>query len=109
MQTNEENCQRFIPELREQLSAYIPEHRTHAALIGAVQDQVIEAYSKYVERMVKNEKRTVSLDKLWDIGVFVEWAHDTFGVRGYYTESPDVRSEVASESGDSIGGSVRSN
>jgi hypothetical protein len=108
MQTIEENCHRFIPELRDQLSAYIPEQRTRDALIGAVQDQVIGTYSKYVERMVKNEKRTVQLDKLWDIGVFVEWAHDTFGVRGYYTESPDARSEVGSESGGSMGGSVRS-
>lgn len=109
MQTIEDNCQRYIPELRDQLIAYIPEQRTRDALTGAVQDQVIESYSKYVERMVKNENRTVALDKLWDIGVFVEWAHDTFGVRSYYTESPDARSEVGSvRSGGSVSGSMRS-
>lgn len=70
--------EKHLPLLRRKLSEYLTDQRVREALIGGVQDQVIDNYESFFARISSSSHRAVSLDKVWDVKTFVEWAHESF-------------------------------
>ncbi|KAL9121774.1 MAG: hypothetical protein Q9187_001662 [Circinaria calcarea] len=84
-----QTAEREVPLLRRKLDEYLDDPRTKETLVGAVQDQVIQNYETFYERVSAAKQpdgRTVSRkgkgreDEVWDVDTFAEWVSGVFEV-----------------------------
>ena len=82
-----------VPALRHKLGEYLDEARTKETLVAAVQDQVVQNYEDFFEKLTtlgRTGKGTAGVvvsskgkgreDAVWDVDTFAEWAEAVFQV-----------------------------
>lgn len=84
-----QSAEREVPLLRRKLDEYLDDPRTKESLVGAVQDQVMQNYETFYERVSAEKRangRTVSRkgkgreDEVWDVDTLAEWISGVFRV-----------------------------
>ena len=89
-----------VPLMRAKLEQYIDDFRTRETLVGAVMEQVVQAYETYLEQVV-GEKKISRKGKgkegsVWDVETFEERITRVFSVQ---LPDLDAENEMDSENG----------
>lgn len=76
-----------VPRLRKKLEDYLDDVRIRETLVGAVQDQALQHYEDFFDRiMTQSNGTTVSKkgksreDDIWDPDTLADWSNTIFGV-----------------------------
>ena len=89
IQQIKELVDREVPLLRRKLDEYLDDYRTKETLVSAVQDQVVQNYETFYERLTAEKRsngKTVSKkgkgrdDEAWDVDTFAEAVGEVFKI-----------------------------
>ena len=97
-----------VPLLRRKLDDYLEDARTKETLVSAVQEQVIQNYETFYERVTTEKQangKVVSVKGkrkeagIWDVDTFAEWTGEVFRVGRLALEEAESRSRSLSRNG----------
>ena len=89
IQQIKELVDREVPLLRRKLDEYLDDYRTKETLVSAVQDQVVQNYETFYERLAAEKRSNVKTvgkkgkgreDEAWDVDTFAELISRVFKV-----------------------------
>ncbi|RPB25458.1 Sec34-domain-containing protein [Terfezia boudieri ATCC MYA-4762] len=82
MQEIQGNVEKKVRELRDRLKEYmVGDWRTREALVGAVQELVINKYEAFFSQLLQDTSGgSISYRDVWDVERFIGWSNEVFDV-----------------------------